>query len=223
MNRIHWRSPARHGEIQVKEFDLEQTTDVWIVVDLEAAVQAGAGDDATVEVAVRAAASIADKAIRENRAVGMTVSGHRRSIRPADRGSRQRLKILQLLAAVDGDGTEPLVEPLVATAGRLRRGMTTIVVTPSLDPAWVRPLATFRGRGINCIVVLVDAMAHDLAVDDARRRVAGGAVAVLGARPDGDADPRAQRMRAIRHALAEYEIRHHVLAPERSLAESLAR
>ena len=26
-NRIHWRTTARHGEIQVKEFDLEQTAD----------------------------------------------------------------------------------------------------------------------------------------------------------------------------------------------------
>jgi uncharacterized protein (DUF58 family) len=34
-NRIHWRSTARTGEIQVKEFDLEQTADVWLFVDLE--------------------------------------------------------------------------------------------------------------------------------------------------------------------------------------------
>jgi len=38
-NRIHWRSTARLGEIQVKEFDLEQTADVWIFVDLESTVQ----------------------------------------------------------------------------------------------------------------------------------------------------------------------------------------
>ena len=35
MNRIHWQSTARHGEIQVKEFDLEQTADAWIFLDLE--------------------------------------------------------------------------------------------------------------------------------------------------------------------------------------------
>ena len=35
MNRIHWRSTARHGEIQVKEFDLEQTADAWIILDLQ--------------------------------------------------------------------------------------------------------------------------------------------------------------------------------------------
>ena len=63
-------STARHGEIQVKEFELEQTADAWIFLDLERSVQGGRGDESTVEMAVRAAASIADKALLENRAVG---------------------------------------------------------------------------------------------------------------------------------------------------------
>ena len=33
MNRIHWKSTARHGEIQVKEFDLEQTADAHRYVE----------------------------------------------------------------------------------------------------------------------------------------------------------------------------------------------
>ena len=77
MNRIHWRSTARHGEIQVKEFDLEQTADAWIILDLQRSVQTGRGDESTTEAAIRAAASIADKALTENRAVG-----HDRQRRP---------------------------------------------------------------------------------------------------------------------------------------------
>ena len=56
-NRIHWQATARHGEIQVKEFELEQTADAWIILDLERSIQAGRGDESTVEVAVRVAAS----------------------------------------------------------------------------------------------------------------------------------------------------------------------
>ena len=63
MNRIHWKSTARHGEIQVKEFDLEQTADAWIILDLQRGIQAGRGEESTTEAAIRAAASIADKAI----------------------------------------------------------------------------------------------------------------------------------------------------------------
>ena len=216
-NRIHWKSTARHGEIQVKEFELEQTADAWIILDLERAVQGGRGDESTVEVAVRAAASIAAKALLENRAVGLTVNGHRQSIVPVDRGARQHLKIMQLLAAVDGDGTTPLVESLVNTAGRLRRGMTAIVITPSTDPIWIRPIAALRTRGIGSVVVTLDAAAADTADREERARV-GEAVTQI---DEATAGQLAQRARAIRHALSEYELPVHNLTPGRPLAEAL--
>ncbi|HXI81936.1 MAG TPA: DUF58 domain-containing protein [Verrucomicrobiae bacterium] len=216
-NRIHWRSTARHGEIQVKEFELEQTADAWIFLDLDRSAQAGRGDDSTVEVAVRAAASIADKALLENRAVGMTVNAHRLAILPADRGSRQHLKIMQLLAAVEGDGSTPLAESLMAAAGRLRRGMTAIVISPSLDPSWVRPIAALRSRGIGSVVVTLDAAAADR-LDRAERARQGERIAPLDATTE---EQRAQRARALRHALAEYEIRVHHVTPGASLTEAL--
>ena len=217
-NRIHWRATARHGEIQVKEFELEQTADAWLFLDLDRSVQAGRGDESTVEVAVRAAASIADKAILENRAVGLTVNAHRLGLLPADRGSRQHLKMMQLLAAVDGDGTTPLVETLVSTAGRLRRGMTAIVITASTDPTWIRPIAALRGRGIATVVVTIDAAAFER-VDRAERERTGEVL------PQADAlaeEQRAQRARALRHALSEFELKVHTVLPGQSLGEALA-
>jgi uncharacterized protein (DUF58 family) len=218
-NRIHWRSTARHGEIQVKEFELEQTADAWIFLDLDRSVQAGRGEESTVEVAVRVAASMADKALLENRAVGITINAHRMAILPADRGSRQHLKIMQLLAAVEGDGSTPLAESLVAAAGRLRRGMTAIVISSSLDPGWVRPIAALRTRGIGSVVVTVDAAAAEQIERSERER--GGERLTP---PDPAADEhRAQRSRALRHALAEYELRVHQVIPGGPLAEALAR
>ena len=215
-NRIHWRGTARHGEIQVKEFELEQTADAWIILDLERASQAGRGDESTVEAAVRVAAAIADKAILENRAVGVTVNAHRMAVLPSDRGSRQHLKIMQLLAAVDGDGTTPLVETLVTTAPRLRRGMTAIVITSSTDPTWIRPIASLRSRGIATVVVCVDAAAFER-VDRAERARLGEEVAV----DIGADEQRAQRARALRHALAEFELKVHTVLPGQTLAEAL--
>jgi uncharacterized protein (DUF58 family) len=207
MNRIHWKTTARFGEIQVKEFDLEQTADAWIFLDLDREVQTGEGDESTVESAIRVAASVADKAIVENRAVGLTVNAHRTAVLPADRGSRQHLKIMQLLAAVDGDGTTSFSEALVQGLGRVRRGMTAVIVTSSLERDWIRPLATLRGRGVGCIVALIDAPAY--------AREAGPTAA---ASADEAA---AQRARAVRHALAEYELRHVVVTPRRPLGEVL--
>jgi uncharacterized protein (DUF58 family) len=194
-NRIHWRSTARLGEIQVKEFDLEQTADVWLFADLETEIQTGEGDVSTVEEALRITASIAHDAILENRAVGLTTSGHRLVSIPADRGPRQRLKIMQLLAAVDGDGHSPLAEVLLTGLPRLRRGMTAVVVTPSVDRDWIRALSGLRQRGVAAVVVSLDAHSYEIAARGGRRP-AGGAD-----------DAEAQQRRALRFTLAEYDIK----------------
>ncbi len=218
MNRIHWRSTARHGEIQVKEFDLEQTADAWIILDLQRGIQTGRGDESTTESAIRAAAAIADKALTENRAVGMTVNAGRTAYLPADRGGRQHQKIMQLLAAVDADSSTPLVETLIASVGRLRRGMTAVIITASLDPSWVRPLASLRARGVACVVVTLDGAAYSRVEAETRAAAEGGSVVV----DEAAAETNAKRARALRHALAEYELRAFTITPNTPLGEVLA-
>ena len=208
-NRIHWRSTARLGEIQVKEFDLEQTADLWLFVDLDARVQTGEGDASTVEEAMRVAASIAHDAILENRAVGLTTSGHRLVSIPADRGPRQRQKIMQLLAAVEGDGRTPLAEVLLTGLPKLRRGMTAVVVTSSRDRQWVRTLTTLRARGVAAAVVALDAASYDRSPRPRRDA-------------DSDADGAEQQQRALRFALAEYDVRTYEVRAGDNLGAVLA-
>jgi uncharacterized protein (DUF58 family) len=211
-NRIHWKSSARQQELQVKEFDLEQTADVWVILDLDRSVQAGSGDESTLESGVRVAASVAARALAENRAVGFTASGGRMTLVPADRGGRQYQKIMGLLAAVTGDGTTPLVEALVQSLPRIRRGMTVLIVTPSLTRDWVRPLGALRTRGIGTGVCLLDPIAYDH-----RQRREEGLPALA---PETLAD-RTRQQRALRHALAEYDLDVFPVTPDRSLGELL--
>ncbi|MDA8237156.1 MAG: DUF58 domain-containing protein [Chloroflexi bacterium] len=213
-NRIHWPSTARTGDIWVKEFDLEQTADVWIVLDLHRPPQVGSGDDGTVEVAVRVAAAVAERAIEENRSVAMTATASRVTVLPPDRGPRQRQKILQLLAAVDGDGVTPLQEALVGVLPLLRRGMSAIVITASTEPGWVRPLATLRPRGIGCQVVWLDPAAFARRAAEAAG--SAGDPAVAAALADV-----ATAARSTRHAIAEFDIRTHPVPPGVPLAEVL--
>jgi len=194
-NRIHWRSTARLGEIQVKEFDLEQTADVWLFVDLDSAVQAGQGDQSTVEEALRIAASVAHDAILENRAVGVTTSGHRLVSIPADRGPRQRMKIMQLLAAVEGDGRMPLAEVLLAGLPRLRQGMTAVVISASVDRNWVRALIGLRNRGVAAVVITLDALSYERASLPRHRQ------------PEEPPADEGQEQRALHFALAEYDLK----------------
>lgn len=189
ISRVHWLSSARHGELQVKEFDLEQAADLWIVLDLDRGAHAGVGETASVEAAVSAAASIALRTLSDNRSVGITLSSRRLQIVQPDRGTRVEQKILHLLANVRPDGNRPLAEILLGTLPQLRRGMTLCIVTGSTDREWVRALAALRRRGVGTIVVLVDRASFVAREDD---------------------ESRAQ-LAAVRHILAEYEVQHHLV------------
>ncbi|HET7636188.1 MAG TPA: DUF58 domain-containing protein [Candidatus Limnocylindria bacterium] len=199
INRIHWLSSVRHNELQVKEFDLEQAADLWLVLDLDRGSHAGVGEDASVEMAVTAAASIALQTLRENRAVGMAASARRLHVMQPDRGHRVEQKILHLLANVQPDGSQPLAEVLLEVMPQLRRGMTLCIVTGSTQRDWVRALSGLRRRGVGSIVVLLD-RASFVGRDDEESRA---------------------ELTAVEHALAEYDIEHHVLRAGHELADQL--
>ncbi len=199
INRIHWLSSVRHNELQVKEFDLEQTADLWLLLDLERAAHAGVGDSASVETAVTATASIAIQTLSANRAVGLTASARRIHTLTPDRGQRVEQKVLHLLANVQPDGAHPLAEVVLATMPQLRRGMTLCIVTGSTDREWVRALATLRRRGVGVMVVLLD-RASFVGRDDDESRA---------------------ELAAIRHALAEYDIGHRFLQAGTDIADAL--
>ncbi len=152
INRIHWLSSARHSELLVKEFDLEQAADLWILLDLDRGVHAGIGNDASVETAVTVAASVAMRTLADNRAVAMTASARRIQVHQPDRGPRVEQKLLHLLANVQADGGHSLAEVLTATLPQLRRGMTLCIITGSTDRTWVRGLSALRRRGVAALV-----------------------------------------------------------------------
>jgi hypothetical protein len=96
--------------------------------------------------------------------------------------------------------------------------MTAVIITASLDPAWVRPLASLRTRGVACVVVTLDATAF------ANYRTTSDGTPIPFESTDPEADElAAKRGRALRHALAEYELRSFVITPGRPLGEILAR
>lgn len=200
INRVHWLSSARHGELHVKEFDLEQTADVWIVLDLDRSTHAGVGTDASVEAAVTIAASVAMRTLGDNRSVAMTASARRIQLHQPDRGPRVEQKLLHLLANVQADGSTPLAEVLNSTMTQLRRGMTLCLITGSTDRTWVRALSALRRRGVAALVILLDRASY------------------IGVEPD---DRARAELAAVRHALAEYGVEHRLVRRGDDVAEAI--
>lgn len=167
-NRIHWRSTARTGRMMVKEFELDPTAEIYVVLDMQERVhQALAGQrrkgegqprisESTEEYAVQAAASIMRHLIEKNRTVGLVAWGQHREVIPAERESRQIFKMLEALAVLRAHGVQPLAEVLAAESARFGRNCTLVIVTPSLDERWVASLQQLRYRGVRAVVVLVD-------------------------------------------------------------------
>jgi hypothetical protein len=101
---------------------------------------------------------------------------------------------MQMLAAVEGDGRSPLAEVLLNGLPRLRRGMTAVVVTPSRERQWVRTLTPLRARGVTAAVVSLAAASYE-AFGRTRRG------------DEGHAELAEQEQRAMRFALAEYDLK----------------
>ena len=211
-NRIHWRSSARHQELQVKEFDIEPSADLWVFLDLDRSVHQGSGPAATIETSVSTAAALAAHALTDGRGVGMEAIGFRRAVITTDRGARQQHKVMSLLAVAQAEGATPLAELLLEGSSRMRRGTIAIVVTPSLDVSWVPPLALLRKAGVAPIACVVDPLAHA----SASLTAAGQA-----APSPSEREPLERELRALMHSLSEYDVRSLVIRPDIPLGEQL--
>ena len=171
-NRIHWRSTARTGQLMVKEFELDPTAEIYLVLDMQERVQQqvapeqaprrdqGLRDvriaESTEEYGVLAAASIARHLLERNRSVGLISWGQHREVIPAERESRQLFKILEALAVLRAHGAQPLAEVLAAESTRFGRNCTLVIVTPSLDERWVVSLQHLLYRGVRAVVILLE-------------------------------------------------------------------
>lgn len=156
LNHIHWPSTARAGRLIVKEFDLAPTSDAWIFLDLEAAVQRGSGDESTEEYAVTIAASLAGRLLEQGRSVGLIAAGARRHALPSDRSDRQYLRILEELATARAEGNRPLAEMITADGYRCSRDTVALVITPSLDEHWVPALQRLKMNGVGTAAIFLE-------------------------------------------------------------------
>lgn len=162
LTRIHWNSTARHGQLMVKEFDLDPMIDVVVLLDLDRGVQAGEGEQSTEEYGVTIAASLMTFLLqRRELAVSLEVSGPQGVLLPLDRGERQIDRGLESLAIVRAQSAAPLATALAETELRLTRNSALLLVTSSTDLDWQRQLSFLRRRGVRPFVILLDPSTFD--------------------------------------------------------------
>ncbi|MBI2853968.1 MAG: DUF58 domain-containing protein [Chloroflexi bacterium] len=156
INKIHWPSTAHHRKLMVKEFDAGRLARVWLLLDMERRVQAGYGAEATDELAISVAASIANRLLGMDMPVGLISYGGSRCFVPAHRGNTQLTQILNALASLKAEGKERLDRVILEEQKAISRYDTIVAISPSTDNAWVRVLGDMSVRREGVCAVLVD-------------------------------------------------------------------
>ena len=164
LRRIHWPASAHNDTLIVRRLEAAASGDWWIFVDLDAAAQAGSGQDSTVELAIVLAASLAVRAVNERRRVGLALAGPQLVWLEPRADQAQRWRILRALAKAEA-GDRSLAELLAV--GRPGQTATMIFITPTIDPAWVAVARRGR-RNASMMALLVDPASFGSPVDQAR-------------------------------------------------------
>ena len=162
LTRIHWPSTARRSELMVKEFDLDPTIDVMLLLDLDRDIQAGQDDSSTEEYGVTIAATIAAYLLQQQElSVALTIAGMPEGTLPLDRGERQLDRVLELLAVAHPLEAQSLNTTLAIETPRMGRNTTLIIITPSTDLIWPQSMLTLQRRGVRPLVILLDPHSFD--------------------------------------------------------------
>lgn len=178
INRIHWPTSVRRQRLIVKEFELDPMSDVWVVVDLQSGAHVSPlpaqGDvevsdlslpdenapfqlpAETEEYAISIAASVADHFLQQSRLVGLVAHGTHREVIAAERGERQRTKIMETLSVIRASGELPFDRVLQNEILFLPRGSTVVAITASADVAWAAGVQRATRSGLRVVAIVID-------------------------------------------------------------------
>lgn len=180
---IHWPTTAHRDALSIRLFDSTPTSNWWIVLDLNKAVQVGEGKDSTLEHGVILAASLTAQGLRTGRAVGLLAHGNPTILGldkieglahssgavdpahssgtsglawlPPRQGESQQWLVLRELALVAG-GRHSLQDLLEGAKSIFAARSSLILITADTRGEWVQALGPFLRRGIVPTVLLFD-------------------------------------------------------------------
>ncbi|MFN2471558.1 MAG: DUF58 domain-containing protein [Gaiellaceae bacterium] len=153
VRRINWRASARRRELWVNEHHPERNTDV--VLFLDTFVEARRVGGSTLDLAVRAAASLASEYLEQRDRVGLIgFGGVLRWFLPGS-GIVQRYRIVDALLDTEIIENYAWKDIDVIPARTLPPQSLVVALTPLLDERALKALLDLRARGYDLVVVEV--------------------------------------------------------------------
>jgi uncharacterized protein (DUF58 family) len=153
MRSVNWRATARLGTLVVNERHPERNADVVLFVDSFA--EARESDEGTLEHAVRAAATLADRFLERRNRVGLVAfGGVLRWLEPGT-GLVQRYRLVDALLETGVEFSYAWKDVNVIPARTLPPRALVVALTPLLDERSVAALVDLRGRGHDLVLLEV--------------------------------------------------------------------
>jgi uncharacterized protein (DUF58 family) len=143
LSRIHWKSSAKTGEWRTRTAEPLASDQIVILLDCRRSAYAGAEGAERFELAVRAAAGLAEYARSRGNEPFLAVGDRLHPVRREE----ERLSAYELLSRVRADGDTPLAALWMKHAGggyRPDRQMWCVTSEP--DEAFARAVETLRGH-----------------------------------------------------------------------------
>ncbi len=159
LRRIHWPSTARLGHFHVIEFEEALGTDIVIALDLRRDTHAGAGRDSTLEIAIKAAASLAAYAVENGMGALIVGQDARRAYRASARKPQELPALLESLARMEADGETPLAQ-IMAGANDVLAGTTAVLLTAAPDDELVQATAAWMRARARVVAVVFDTASY---------------------------------------------------------------
>jgi uncharacterized protein (DUF58 family) len=149
--RINWRATARSGELWVNDLHPERNTDV--VLFLDTFVEARREDASTLDLAVRAASTLAERYLAHRDRVGLVVFGGVLNWLTPAAGIVQRYRIVDALLDAEIMLSYAWKDIDVVPRRTLPPQALVIALSPLLDERALAALADLRRRGFDVAVV----------------------------------------------------------------------
>ncbi len=174
LRRVDWKATAISGRLQVKQFEPSIALEVVIFLNLNNAEYPKQYRIDTTELAIVAAASLANRVASQRQAVGLATNGvdsveagQPVPFIPPRKGRAHLIRILEMLARVQATEGTPLVRVLNEIGPRLSWGTTLAVIAAQTDDALFDELFQARRRGQNVVLMLVGRVVN---LQETRRR-----------------------------------------------------
>jgi uncharacterized protein (DUF58 family) len=165
LRSIHWPTTARRDETFVRILDGTPAGDWWVILDLDRRTQVGKGWDSTVEFGVILAASLAERGLHENQAVGLAANAENLLWLQPRAGENYRWEVLRALALVN-PGETAFAVLLERIRPNISQRSSAILITPDVRGGWIPPLLQWLWRGIVPTVLLLDPVSFGAPPDE---------------------------------------------------------